>query len=61
MAISPACCPATAISLAQADPPYPLSDALYGLAAAMDIYVHFGMPVTLETGDVRDALDQTMR
>ena len=39
----------------------PLSDALYALARAIDLYLHFRTPLTSEPGDVRDALDQTMR
>ena len=51
----------TALELAQLDPHTPLSDALYALARAIDLYLHFRTPLTSEPGDVRDALDQTMR
>ena len=51
----------TALELARVDPHTPLSDALYALARAIDLYLHFRTPLTSEPGDVRDALDQTMR
>ena len=47
--------------LAQADPHTPLSDALFALARAIDLYIHFRTPVGKETIDLADALDQTMK
>ena len=51
----------TALSLAQADPHTPLSDALFALASAMDLYMHFGTRPHLEASDVGVALNQTMQ
>jgi len=50
-----------ALNLARADPHTPLSDALYALAAAVDLYIHFRQKVGHEADAVRDALDQTLR
>ena len=48
----------TALELAQLDPHTPLSHALYALARAIDLYLHFRTPLTSEPGDVRYALEQ---
>ena len=46
--------------LAEADPHTPLSDALYALAEALQMYVIHRASVASEARRVRDALYQTM-
>jgi hypothetical protein len=49
-----------ALNLAKADPHKPLSDALYALALAIDLYIHFRQGVQQEAQNVRKALEETL-
>ena len=50
-----------AVQLARADPNSPLSRALYELAFAIDLYVHFRAPPDEAADNLANVLDQTMR